>query len=198
MKRLALGLLALGAVGLSLSTTPVAVAEEPSADGVGASFAGFTLPNMANQNVSLSDFEGDVVMLSFWATWCGPCQVEMPHLQKIYNDYKDQGFVLLAVSADDARSASRVKPLIKSKGFTFPVLLDKQTTLTKRVNPTKTLPYTVLLDHNHKVFWNQHWTRADKLPHEKTEIPGTVYDLHTEQGHYLSEGILMGEGHETS
>ncbi|MCB9746352.1 MAG: TlpA family protein disulfide reductase [Alphaproteobacteria bacterium] len=166
MKRIALGLLTLGLAGLALSTSPEARAEE-AADTVGASFADFSLLDIDNKNVSLSQFENSVVMLSFWATWCGPCQVEMPHLQKIYDAYKDQGFVLLAVSADDARSKSRVKPLIKSKGYTFPVLLDTQTTLTKRVNPTKTLPYTVLLDHEHKVTWkHQGYTPGDETETE--------------------------------
>ncbi|MCB9745479.1 MAG: TlpA family protein disulfide reductase [Alphaproteobacteria bacterium] len=169
MKRLALGLLAAGLIGLTLSTSPVAQAEEPTGEPAaeGATFANFSLPNLENVNVSLTDFANQVVMLSFWATWCGPCQVEMPHLERIHKAYKDDGFVLLAISADDARSASRVKPLIKSKGYTFTVLLDKQTTLTKRVNPTKTLPYTVLLDHNHKVIWqHQGYTPGDE---EETE-----------------------------
>lgn len=166
MKRIALGLLTLGLAGLALSTSPDAIAEE-AADAVGASFADFSLPDLDRNQTKLSQFENQVVLLSFWATWCGPCQVEMPHLQRIYETYKDQGFVLLAVSADDARSQSRVKPLIKGKGYTFPVLLDTQTTLTKRVNPTKTLPYTVLLDHEHKVSWkHQGYTPGDE---EETE-----------------------------
>lgn len=147
---LALSLLTLASLGLIHST---AQAESP-APVVGKALqkaANFTLPDLNNKQVSLSDHEGDVVFMSFWATWCAPCMVEMPHLQRIYDKYKDQGFVLLAISADDARSASRVKPLIKSKGFTFPVLLDKQTKVVNTWNPGKTLPYGVLLNEKHEV-----------------------------------------------
>ncbi|MCB9761572.1 MAG: TlpA family protein disulfide reductase [Alphaproteobacteria bacterium] len=156
-RQLALGLLALTFAVASVSPTRTATA----ADGQAA--AGFSLLSLDNVNTSLSDFENQVVLLNFWATWCGPCQVEMPHLQRIYDAYKDQGFVLLSISSDDARSSSRVKPLVKSKGFTFPVLLDKQTKVTNMYNPSKTLPYSELLDHEHKSIWkHQGYTPGDE------------------------------------
>lgn len=105
----------------------------------------FTLRDINGKQVSLSDFSGQVVLISFWATWCTPCQAEMPHLQRFYDTYKDQGFTVLSVNTDDARSSSQVKPLIKSKGLTFPVLLDRETAVVAMFNPAKTLPYGVLL-----------------------------------------------------
>jgi peroxiredoxin len=111
----------------------------------------FTLRDMDNQSVSLSSFKGKVVLINFWATWCAPCQVEMPHLQKMYTELAGKGFAVLSVSADDARTASLVKPLIKKNGYTFPVLLDKETTVVAQYNPSKTLPYSVLLDRQGKI-----------------------------------------------
>ena len=111
----------------------------------------FTLRDMDNQSVSLSSLKGKVVLINFWATWCGPCQVEMPHLQKMYTELGAKGFTVLSVSADDARTASLVKPLIKKNGYTFPVLLDKETTVVAQYNPAKTLPYSVLLDREGKI-----------------------------------------------
>ena len=72
--------------------------------------ADFTLRDIDGNSVTLSELRGKVVILSFWATWCGPCKEEMPHLQKMYDAKKEKGFTALSVSTDDARSASRVKP----------------------------------------------------------------------------------------
>jgi len=105
----------------------------------------FTLRDINGKQVSLSDFSGQVVLISFWATWCTPCQAEMPHLQRFYDTYKDQGFTVLSINTDDARSSSQVKPLVKSKGLTFPVLLDRETSVVAMYNPAKTLPFGVLL-----------------------------------------------------
>ncbi len=106
----------------------------------------FTLRDINGKQVSLTDFSDQVVLISFWATWCTPCQAEMPHLQRFYDTYQAQGFTVLSINTDDARSSSQVKPLVKSKGLTFPVLLDRETSVVAMYNPAKTLPYAVLLD----------------------------------------------------
>lgn len=111
-----------------------------------AEASGFTLPSIDNQKVSLADFEDQVVLMSFWATWCGPCKEEMPHLDKLYKENKDKGFTVLSISTDDARSASRVKPFIRKNQYTFPVLLDRESKVISQYNPAKTLPYTVIID----------------------------------------------------
>jgi peroxiredoxin len=115
----------------------------------GAAFAAdaadFTLRDINQQEVTLSSYHGSVVVLSFWATWCGPCKVEMPHLHDLYVEYKDAGLAVISISSDDARTASQVKPFIVKSGYTFPVVLDKESTVTKLYNPQGTLPYTVII-----------------------------------------------------
>ena len=111
----------------------------------------FTLRDINGQSVNLAAYKGKVIVLSFWATWCGPCKEEMPHLQKMYDAKKDDGFVLLSISSDDARTASRVKPYIKSKGYNFQVLLDRDSSVTGIYNPQKTLPWTVVIDREFNV-----------------------------------------------
>jgi len=122
-----------------------------TADAVGEAAPDFSLRDIDGNSVSLSQFKGKVVLVSFWATWCQPCQVEMPHLQRFYDELKGQGFVVLSISTDDARSASQVKPLIKRNGYTFPVLLDKETAVVSQYNPAKVLPYSVILDRDHRI-----------------------------------------------
>jgi peroxiredoxin len=111
----------------------------------------FTLRDINGQETTLSSLKGKVVVLSFWATWCGPCKEEMPHLQQMYTEMKDKGLVVLSISTDDARSASKVKPFVMKMGYSFPVLLDRESTVIGAYNPSKTLPYTVVIDRNGEV-----------------------------------------------
>jgi len=130
----------------------------------------FSLRNTENDDVKLSEFEGQVVLLSFWATWCVPCQVEMPKLQEMHSELADQGFTVLAISTDDSRSKSRVKPMIKSKGYTFPVLYDTDTKVVTQYNPEKTLPYTVLIDREGNVAYKHSgYSEGDEV-HLREEV----------------------------
>jgi cytochrome c biogenesis protein CcmG, thiol:disulfide interchange protein DsbE len=72
---------------------------------------------------SLKALQGKVVLLNFWATWCGPCRVEMPYFQKLADTYKDQGFVVLAINNQE--SAEVMQPFIEEYKLTFPIGLDK-------------------------------------------------------------------------
>lgn len=94
----------------------------------------FEAVDLNGNSVKLSDYKGKIIFLNFWATWCPPCQEEMPYMQEVYNEYKDQDVVILAVNSttvelrggdDSAEAEKRAKAFIKDKGYTFPVLLDK-------------------------------------------------------------------------
>lgn len=126
----------------------------------------FSLRDMNGQQVNLSDYDGKVVLVNFWATWCGPCQAEMPHLQQMYTDLESQGFVVLAISTDNARDVSKVKPLIKRNRYTFPVLLDKDSAVLNQYNPESTLPYNVLINKEGQVIWK----KASYAPGEEVEL----------------------------
>jgi len=116
----------------------------------------FTLRDIiSKEKVTLSNMRGKVVLINFWATWCQPCQAEMPHLQAIYDEFKDQGFEVLSISIDEARDASKVKPLIRRGKYTFPVLHDKKTQVIPLYNPEQTLPYNALVDKEGKLVWTK-------------------------------------------
>jgi len=70
------------------------------------------------------DYKGKVVMIDFWATWCGPCMEEVPNLVKVYNAYHDQGFEILGISLDNEKSMPRLKPVTKEKGMTWAQVAD--------------------------------------------------------------------------
>lgn len=84
--------------------------------------ANFTVTDLQGKSWTLKDLKGKVVLVNFWATWCPPCQKEMPDLQALYNQYKDQGFVILAFSEDD--ETNKVAPFIAERKITYPILLD--------------------------------------------------------------------------
>ena len=82
--------------------------------------ADFTLTELGGKTWTLKEQRGKVVVLNFWATWCPPCRKEMPDLEKLYQQFKDQGLVILAISDEDA---GKVKPFIAQQKVTYPILL---------------------------------------------------------------------------
>jgi peroxiredoxin len=83
----------------------------------------FALENLAGEEVSLSDYEGEVVVVNFWATWCPPCRAEIPDLEAAYQAFKGEGLVVLGVNVQDP--AQLVEPFVAEMGMTYPVVLDK-------------------------------------------------------------------------
>ncbi len=81
----------------------------------------FTLLSAEGTMVSLSDYEGHVVFINFWASWCPPCRIEMPHLQELFEAHADKNFVILAVSLDDPFEPD-APAFAAELGLTFPVL----------------------------------------------------------------------------
>lgn len=96
----------------------------------GAMAPDFTFPDMNGKPVSLSQHRGKVVFLNIWATWCGPCRIEMPAMEKLYQKFKKKDFVILAISIDRQRE-SVVRPFINELGITFPVLLSPDGSIQK-------------------------------------------------------------------
>ena len=82
----------------------------------------FTLPNLDGKKVSLKDFRGKVVFLNFWATWCVPCREEMPAMEKLYQEFREKNFVVLAVNVKD-RKADAVN-FVKELKLSYPVVID--------------------------------------------------------------------------
>jgi peroxiredoxin len=91
------------------------------ADDVKRQSADFTLADLQGKTWHLQDLRGKVVLVNFWATWCPPCRKEMPDLQSLYDKFKDQGFVVLAISDEEA---AKVAPFISDRKISYPVMLD--------------------------------------------------------------------------
>jgi len=83
----------------------------------------FRVATPDNRQLALSEFKGKVVFLNFWATWCKPCEEEMPSMERLHQRFKGQGLVVLAIS-EDVEGAGLVAPYVSKHGLTFPVGLD--------------------------------------------------------------------------
>jgi thiol-disulfide isomerase/thioredoxin len=113
---------------------------------VGASSAlapSFTLPSRAGDNVSLAQLKGKVVMLNFWASWCGPCRQEMPLLDQMHKRYSALGFTLVGVNVDaDSKDAEQ---WLSKTPVSFPVLFDRDSKVSK-LYEVSAMPSTVFID----------------------------------------------------
>jgi peroxiredoxin len=89
---------------------------------IGSPAPAFTLNDLNGKRVSLADYKGKLILINFWATFCGPCKSEMPSLNNLFLAFKNDGFVVLAVSSDD--SEKPVRSFIRDKSIAFPVLMD--------------------------------------------------------------------------
>lgn len=103
----------------------------------------FTLKSKENGNVRLSEQRGNIVLVNFWASWCGPCREELPEMEALYQEYQDLGFEILAVNVDDEESKADV--LLKDIEVSFPVLYDTQGNVSELYD-VSAMPTTVMID----------------------------------------------------
>jgi thiol-disulfide isomerase/thioredoxin len=103
----------------------------------------FLLPNLDSGALSLNELRGKPVVLNFWATWCRPCVTEMPYLQEIYEEYSDEGLMLLAIDIDE--SPSQVEEFLQNNNLSLPVLLDIGGAVTKKYR-IQVIPTTFFID----------------------------------------------------
>lgn len=113
----------------------------------------FTLPTSTGEQVTLSDLEGQVVMINFWASWCGPCREEMPLLEQIHQRYERLGFTLLGVNVEeDTRTAEK---WLKDRPVSFPILFDPENGVSKLYD-VAAMPSTVIVDRKGNVRYLHH------------------------------------------
>ena len=109
----------------------------------------FTLVDQNGNEHTLSDYRGKVVFLNFWQTWCGPCQMEIPHIQKIYEEYlEDEDVVILSVNNEDKEE---VQEFMKSFGMSYPTLFDESGQVF-RTYGVRSFPTTYMIDRSGEVY----------------------------------------------
>ncbi|MFO1455625.1 MAG: TlpA disulfide reductase family protein [Steroidobacteraceae bacterium] len=145
ISRRALPALALGLVATASLALPQAALADAAAPALGAKSPApdFTLPAVGGKSLSLSQYKGQVVMINFWATWCGPCRQEMPLLDAMYKKYKAMGFTLIGVNVEpDSKAAEE---FLKKLPVSFPVAFDAESKVSQLYN-VQGMPSTVIVD----------------------------------------------------
>jgi peroxiredoxin len=122
----------------------------------GASAPGFNLPSSGGQ-VALDGLKGQVVLINFWASWCGPCREEMPILEQLYHKYQAAGFTLLGVNVEP-KSADAAK-FLRATPVSFPILFDTDSKVSKLYSVAD-MPSTVIVDRNGRVRYIHHGYHA--------------------------------------
>jgi peroxiredoxin len=113
----------------------------------------FTLTDANGQSVTLSDLRGQVVMINFWASWCGPCREEMPLLEQIHQRYEALGFTLLGVNVEE--DPTNGQAFLQERPVSFPVLYDSKNSISK-LYEVIAMPSTVLIDRQGNIRYLHH------------------------------------------
>jgi peroxiredoxin len=125
----------------------------------------FTLKSLDGTNVKLSELRGNVVLLNFWASWCGPCREEMPLLNKIHKKYEPLGFTVLGVNVEEQSDAA--KKFIAQRPVDFPILLDNKNKVSKLYDVIA-MPTTVVIDRDGNMrFLHQGYQSGDEAEYRK-------------------------------
>ncbi len=108
----------------------------------------FTLKSLSGENFKLSELRGEVVMVNFWASWCGPCRQEMPLLEQLYKRYQPMGFTILGINVEEDTGAA--KKVLQELPVSFPILFDQENKISERYQ-VSAMPSTFLLDRDGKL-----------------------------------------------
>jgi len=132
-----------GCAAFAAAAATVLLALPTLAGGADPTAPGFSLPARTGSTLSLDQFKGQVVMLNFWASWCGPCRQEMPLLDDIYRRYGKMGFTLLGVNVEPDRGSAIA--WLKQTPVSFPILFDADSKVSKLYGVAG-MPTTVFID----------------------------------------------------
>jgi len=107
----------------------------------------FSLSTPNGETFTLSELRGKAVLVNLWATWCPPCRAEMPDMQKLYDEYKDQGFVVLAVNMTYQDNPAAIVPFVQENGLNFPILIEETGKVAEQYE-LRSLPSSFFIDRN--------------------------------------------------
>ena len=133
----------------------------------------FELEDINGDTFELNDTKGEgPIILSFFASICKPCRDQLEAFSKIYNEYKDEGVMLIGISTDDQKTVAKVKPYIKSKGYNFPVLYDTNNDIA-RIYYALAIPYSVIIDSKGRIIY----THLGYMKGDEIEVSNKIRHL---------------------
>ena len=155
-------LIVVGTAILGLSLASMSSVAKPTS---GEQSPDFTLKSRDGGNIKLSEQRGNIVLVNFWASWCGPCREELPAFEELYQEYQDMGVEILAVNVDD--EAEKANVLLQDIEVSFPVLFDTAGDVSKLYD-VNAMPTTVLVDRDGNVrLLHPGYRKGDEKKYEK-------------------------------
>jgi len=148
----------------------------------------FSLKDADGNAVSLSDYRGKVVLVNFWATWCGPCEAEIPWFIEFEKKFKDQGFAVLGVSMDDDGWKS-VRPYVASHKINYRIMIGSEV-VSQQFGEIESLPTSFVLDREGRIASN-HIGLVDKVDYQN-EIVKLLQDPRNAAVGYADAGVFAG------
>lgn len=133
---------------------------------VGKDASNFTLSDLNGKSFSLAKLRGKVVVIDFWASWCGPCRETMPHVEKLHREFKDKGLVVLGINDEDIDD---IRQFVQKNGYTFPTLIDVESAVSELYG-VSSIPQTLIIDRDGKVFAHFYGTGEEENLREAVKI----------------------------
>lgn len=143
----------LGIILLFSLLNVITLSQNDNLSGVGRTAPNFKLENLDREIIELNDLFGSgPILLCFWSSCCKSAVAQVEAFSELYEKYKDDGFIMLAIATDDEKTVAKVKPLVKIKKYSFPVLYDTEG-LVARMYYAYDMPFDVLIDTNGKIVY---------------------------------------------
>lgn len=125
----------------------------------------FTLKSRSGENLRLEEQRGNIVLVNFWASWCGPCREELPKMEALQQSYQDLGFTVLAINVDD--NPAKAESLLSEVDVSFPVLFDSDGKISQKYD-LSAMPTTVIVDRDGNArLTHKGYKTGDELKYEK-------------------------------
>ena len=163
-------IVAFSIIGLSLSTN-----SDTDTDDLGKKLPSVNIKDMDGKSINTAKFsnDGKPIVISFWATWCKPCKLELNTIAELYDDWQEEtGVKLVAVSIDDQRSTKTVKPTVNSLGWEYDIWLDPNGDF-KRAMGVNFVPHTFLLDGEGNIVYSHN----NFVPGDEEELYEKILEL---------------------
>lgn len=162
----------LGALAGVLALGSCAGGDRSNRPRIGAPASDYAAATLDGESVSLESLRGQVVLMNLWATWCGPCRMETPYLQSVYEEYRDRGFVIVGISMDTGNAAGDVAMFVEEYGVTYTILHDPQMR-GMELYQVLGLPATFLIDRDGVL----RWMRYGPIPEDDPDFLAALDDV---------------------
>jgi len=162
-----------------LSVSAMVLSSIPSADArIGGQLPPFELPaaigGPSKEPFQVTEHLGeDPIVVLFWATWCGPCRLELPFYESLYQKYKDKGLQVVAISMDSQDTVMKVGPAARRLGLSYDVVTDVDTRVTSQINPRRAAPFSIWVNRDGRIVWE----REGFSPSEQGRIAKGIKEL---------------------